>query len=268
MAAVSGRAGSSESESESEPGEGREDVSELEAHFELAARHVKRLVPTAPRDSLLHLYSRYKQAKFGQCNVPKPGFFDFEGRQKWEAWKEMGDISGRQAMQEYITAVKELDPEWNPKASVKDSDLNIRFGGPVVSCLYQEEMIREEEKTIFDHCRENNIDHVSKALISKNVDVNLKDEEGRALLHWACDRGHKDQVSMLLEQKAEINSQDDEGQTPLHYASACEFTEIVELLLDAGADPTIQDGEGCLPEEVTDCKDISQMLRQHTTSKG
>ncbi|XP_059840824.1 acyl-CoA-binding domain-containing protein 6 isoform X2 [Hypanus sabinus] len=88
----------------------------------------------------------------------------------------------------------------------KESGLKVRFGGPVVSSLYQEETIREEDKTIFDHCRENNIDHVLKAL-SNNVDVNLKDEEGRALLHWACDRGHKELVGMLLQQKAEINSQ-------------------------------------------------------------
>ncbi|XP_067893935.1 acyl-CoA-binding domain-containing protein 6 isoform X2 [Heterodontus francisci] len=197
MAAVSGRTS----------GSGSEDHPELEAEFECAAEHVQRLVHAAGRETLLYLYSRFKQVKFGKCNVPKPGFFDFEGKQKWEAWKAMGDMTAQQAMQEYVAAVKKLDPEWSPKDSVKESDQKLRFGGPVVSSLYQEEMIREEDKTIFDHCRENNIDHILKALVSKNVDVNLKDEEGRALLHWACDRGHKDLVDMLLQQKAEINSQ-------------------------------------------------------------
>ncbi|XP_048458096.1 acyl-CoA-binding domain-containing protein 6 isoform X3 [Rhincodon typus] len=220
------------------------------------------------RNKSVTRWSVVLQAKFGKCNIPKPGFFDFEGKQKWEAWKAVGDMTAQQAMQEYIAAVNKLDPEWNPQDSVKESDQKLRFGGPVVSSLYQEEMIRDEDKTIFDHCRENNIDHILKALVSKNVDVNLKDEEGRALLHWACDRGHKDLVGMLLQQKAEINSQDSEGQTALHYASACEFADIVELLLNSGADPTIQDGEGCLPEEVTDSKDISQMLRQYAASKG
>uniref|UniRef100_UPI00398EADB8 acyl-CoA-binding domain-containing protein 6 isoform X6 n=1 Tax=Pristiophorus japonicus TaxID=55135 RepID=UPI00398EADB8 len=227
MAAVSGRTcgDSSGSEEQAEPeaeafGPGLGPADEdrpgraLEDQFERAAQQLQRLAQGAGRDTLLYLYSRFKQD------------------------------------------------------SVKESDQKIRFGGPVVSSLYQEEMIREEDKTIFDHCRENNIDHVLKSLLSKNVDVNLKDEEGRALLHWACDRGHKDLVGMLLQQKAEINSQDSEGQTALHYASACEFADIVELLLNSGADPTIQDGEGCLPEEVTDSKDISQMLRQYATSKG
>uniref|UniRef100_UPI00398EF1B4 acyl-CoA-binding domain-containing protein 6 isoform X3 n=1 Tax=Pristiophorus japonicus TaxID=55135 RepID=UPI00398EF1B4 len=220
MAAVSGRTcgDSSGSEEQAEPeaeafGPGLGPADEdrpgraLEDQFERAAQQLQRLAQGAGRDTLLYLYSRFKQAKFGKCNVPKPGFFDFEGKQKWEAWKEMGDMTAQQAMQEYVAAVQKLDPEWNSKDSVKESDQKIRFGGPVVSSLYQEEMIREEDKTIFDHCRENNIDHVLKSLLSKNVDVNLKDEEGRALLHWACDRGHKDLVGMLLQQKAEINSQ-------------------------------------------------------------
>ncbi|XP_032883761.1 uncharacterized protein C1orf21 homolog isoform X1 [Amblyraja radiata] len=201
----------------------------------------------------------------GKCDLPKPSFFDFESRQKWKAWKEMGDKTEQQAMQEYIATVKEMDPEWNPQDSKEDC---VVFVGPVVSSLYQEENVREEDKTIFDHCIENNIDHVCKAIVSKNVDINQKDEEGRALLHWACDRGHKDLVKMLLEQKAEINIQDSEGQTALHYASACEFSDIVELLLNSGADPTIKDREGCLPEEVTDSKLISQMLQHHEAPKA
>ncbi|XP_016146012.1 acyl-CoA-binding domain-containing protein 6-like [Sinocyclocheilus grahami] len=142
------------------------------------------------------------------------------------------------------------------------------FGGPAVSSLYQEEKIREEDKNIFDYCRENNIEYVSEAISSKKMEVNTRDEEGRALLHWACDRGHKDLVSLLLQNNADINSQDDEGQTALHYASACEFAEIVELLLKAGADPSIKDQEGSLPEEVTESSAISSLLRQYTAPKG
>ncbi|KAL2301467.1 hypothetical protein Nmel_010853, partial [Mimus melanotis] len=82
------------------------------------------------------------------------------------------------------------------------------FGGPVISSLYQEEeIIREEDKNIFDYCRENNIDYVTKAIQSKKVDVNVTDEEGRALLHWACDRGHKELVSVLLQNAADVNIQ-------------------------------------------------------------
>ncbi|XP_034866453.1 acyl-CoA-binding domain-containing protein 6 isoform X3 [Mirounga leonina] len=204
--------------------------------FEKAAAHLQGLVQVASREQLLYLYARYKQVKVGNCNTPKPSFFDFEGKQKWEAWKALGDSSPNQAMQEYIAVVKKLDPGWNPQSpEKKGKEANTGFGGPVVSSLYHEEIIREEDKNIFDYCRENNIDHVTKVIKSKNVDVNMKDEE------------------------------DNEGQTALHYAAACEFLDIVELLLQSGADPALRDQDGCLPEEVTGCKAVSSVLQQHTT---
>ncbi|XP_040302425.1 acyl-CoA-binding domain-containing protein 6 isoform X5 [Herpailurus yagouaroundi] len=177
--------------------------------FEKAAAHLQGLVQVASREQLLYLYARYKQVKVGNCNTPKPSFFDFEGKQKWEAWKALGDSSPSQAMQEYIAVVKKLDPGWNPQLpEKKGKEANTGFGGPVVSSLYHEEIIREEDKNIFDYCRENNIDHITKVIKSKNMDVNMKDEEGRTLLHWACDRGHKELVTVLLQYRADINCQE------------------------------------------------------------
>ncbi|KAM6396740.1 acyl-CoA-binding domain-containing protein 6 isoform 2-T2 [Pluvialis apricaria] len=183
---------------------------DLAALFEQAAERLPALLSAASKEQLLYLYARYKQVKFGTCNTPKPSFFDFEGKQKWEAWKALGDISPHQAMQEYVATVKKLDPSWNPQTAEKrGKESKTAFGGPVVSSLYQEETIREEDKNIFDYCRENNIDYVTKAIQSKKVDVNVTDEEGRALLHWACDRGHKELVSVLLQHAADVNSQED-----------------------------------------------------------
>ncbi|XP_036890865.1 acyl-CoA-binding domain-containing protein 6 [Sturnira hondurensis] len=237
--------------------------------FEKAAAHLQGLIHVASREQLLYLYARYKQVKVGNCNTPKPSFFDFEGKQKWEAWKALGDSSPSQAMREYIAAVRKLDPGWTPQTpEKKGKEASTGFGGPVVSSLYHEEIIREEDKNIFDYCRENNIDHISTVIKSKHVDVNMKDEEGRALLHWACDRGHKELVTVLLQHRADVNSQDNEGQTALHYAAACEFLDIVELLLQSGADPTLRDQDGCLPEEVTGCKAVSLVLQQHAAGKA
>ncbi|XP_014072171.1 acyl-CoA-binding domain-containing protein 6 isoform X2 [Salmo salar] len=208
---------------------------ELEHEFEAAADRLRDLVQTASREQLLYLYARYKQVKVGKCNTAKPGFFDFEGQRKWTAWKQLEDMSAEQAMQEYVSCVTSLDPDSSQK---ERRDRRTGFGGPAVSSLYQEEMIREEDKNIFDYCRENNIEHITTAISSKKVDVNAKDEE------------------------------DDEGQTALHYASACEFADIVELLLQAGADPSMKDQEGSLPEEVTESSTISSLLRQYTAPKG
>lgn len=40
-------------------------------------------------------------------------------------------------------------------------------------CLY----LREEDKNIFDYCRENNIEYIRTAIGSHKLDVNGKDEE-------------------------------------------------------------------------------------------
>ncbi|KAM6079749.1 acyl-CoA-binding domain-containing protein 6 isoform 1-T1 [Theristicus caerulescens] len=204
-AAGSGGEASSGSEETGAAPPGRD----LAALFEQAAERLPALLPAASKEQLLYLYARYKQVKFGTCNTPKPSFFDFEGKQKWEAWKALGDTSPHQAMQEYVATVKKLDPSWNPQTTEKrGKESKTAFGGPVVSSLYQEETIREEDKNIFDYCRENNIDYVTKAIRSKKVDVNVTDEESRALLHWACDRGHKELVSVLLQHAADVNSQE------------------------------------------------------------
>ncbi|XP_047656118.1 acyl-CoA-binding domain-containing protein 6 isoform X2 [Tachysurus fulvidraco] len=192
-----------------ESGTGSEaEGTELEHEFQSAAQRVRELVQTASREELLYLYGRYKQATVGKCNTSKPGFFDFEGQRKWTAWKQLGDMSKEQAMQEYISSVQTLDPEgFKGSSERRRGERRTTFGGAAVSCLYQQETIREEDKNIFDYCRENNIEQVRTALSTHNVDVNTKDEEGRALLHWACDRGHKELVTFLLNNNANINSQ-------------------------------------------------------------
>lgn len=37
-----------------------------------------------------------------------------------EAWKALGGSSRSQAMQEYVAAVKSLDPGWNPQVRLND----------------------------------------------------------------------------------------------------------------------------------------------------
>ncbi|CAI9611739.1 unnamed protein product [Staurois parvus] len=189
--------------------EQRPEEDELSAHFEQAAKHAQNLAHVATTEQLLYLYARYKQVKVGKCTTSKPGFFDYEGKQKWDAWKSLGDYSRQQAMHDYIETIKKLDPDWTPK-SFEDpvEEHKASFGGRVVSCLYQvQETLRDEDKDIFDYCRENDISRISHALATGAIEVNVADDEGRGLLHWACDRGHTQLVSTLLFHNAHINMQ-------------------------------------------------------------
>jgi acyl-CoA-binding protein len=59
-------------------------------------------------DTLLKLYALYKQGAEGDVNQPQPGFFDFIGTAKHEAWSQLRGTSRDDAMARYIALVNEL----------------------------------------------------------------------------------------------------------------------------------------------------------------
>ena len=54
----------------------------------------------------LELYALYKQATKGDNDTDAPGFTDFFGRTKWDAWQELSGKSQDWAMEQYINKVK------------------------------------------------------------------------------------------------------------------------------------------------------------------
>lgn len=89
-------------------------MSSLEEKFAAAQIEVTRLPERPDKDTLLKLYSLYKQATVGDVNGTEPGWTDFVGRAKWEAWGKLKGKSQLQAMQEYINLTEVL------KASFED----------------------------------------------------------------------------------------------------------------------------------------------------
>jgi acyl-CoA-binding protein len=83
-------------------------MSDLKARFEQAARDVQGLSERPDNDTLLRLYALYKQGLEGDVSGPKPGFFDFVGTAKYEAWAKLKGMPQEQAMQQYIDLVKKL----------------------------------------------------------------------------------------------------------------------------------------------------------------
>lgn len=232
---------------------------EVEALFNKAASYLQTLASSLPQDKLLHFYARYKQATEGPCNIPKPGFFDFKGKQKWEAWKDVGDMSKNDAMKEYVSAMRETDPEWELKASTEKSGA-YSSSWVRVSTLQQQpdDFTKDEDKNPFDWVKENNVEKLKKLEHGKIME---KDENGMTLLHWAADRGHQEIAKYLLEQKLDVNARDSEGQTALHYAASCGHLEVIRVLLDHGGDPTIQDSDGLQPEECAEEADVKLFFK-------
>ena len=87
----------------------------------------------------------------------------------------------------------------------------------------------------FSAARNGDVEQVRQAL-EANIDVNSANSYGATALMYACDRGHKEVVELLLEKGADPNVKDNfYGFTPLFWANSKGKTEIVELLKSKGA---------------------------------
>jgi len=83
-------------------------MTSLQEQFEQAVLHSKELPAKPEPQTLLALYSLYKQATVGDVPDAKPGFTDIVARVKWESWDKIRGTSAPQAMQQYIDLVKNL----------------------------------------------------------------------------------------------------------------------------------------------------------------
>jgi acyl-CoA-binding protein len=83
-------------------------MADLQQQFEQAAKDVKALRERPDNDTMLRLYALYKQGSEGDVKGDKPGFFDFVGAAKYEAWEKLRGSSQDQARKKYVDLVKKL----------------------------------------------------------------------------------------------------------------------------------------------------------------
>lgn len=83
-------------------------MSDLKERFEQASVRVKELDERPDNDTLLKLYALYKQGSEGDVSGERPGFFDFVGVAKYEAWEKLRGMSSEEAMKRYIELVDSL----------------------------------------------------------------------------------------------------------------------------------------------------------------
>lgn len=83
-------------------------MTDLRREFDQAAGDVKRLRTRPDNDTLLRLYALYKQGSLGDIQAHPPGFFDFVGTAKHEAWAQLAGMPPEEAMRRYITLVRQL----------------------------------------------------------------------------------------------------------------------------------------------------------------
>ena len=83
-------------------------MSDLQSRFEQAAKDIHSLPERPDNDTLLRLYALYKQGSEGDASGPKPGFFDFVGTAKYEAWEKLAGVAPEDAMGKYVDLVRKL----------------------------------------------------------------------------------------------------------------------------------------------------------------
>lgn len=83
-------------------------MADLDADFQAAKQRVKALDERPDNDTLLRLYALYKQGSEGDVSGEKPGFFDFVGTAKYEAWAKLAGTPHDEAKQKYVALVDKL----------------------------------------------------------------------------------------------------------------------------------------------------------------
>jgi len=80
----------------------------LDIEFKNNVNNVKNINIKPNNETLLFLYSHYKQATIGNCNIAKPKIYDVKGTYKYDAWNKLNGMDTNTAKKLYINKIKEL----------------------------------------------------------------------------------------------------------------------------------------------------------------
>ncbi|RRS05100.1 acyl-CoA-binding protein [Aquabacterium soli] len=83
-------------------------MSDLKARFDQAMADSKQLSAKPDNNTLLQIYSLFKQGSVGDVQGERPGMMDFVGRAKYDAWAGLKGKSPEQAQQAYIDLIESL----------------------------------------------------------------------------------------------------------------------------------------------------------------
>jgi acyl-CoA-binding protein len=83
-------------------------MKKIQEQFGAAQADAQKLTERPDNETLLELYSFYKQATDGDVTGERPGAFDFKARAKYDAWEARKGMSQEVAMKAYIKLVNHL----------------------------------------------------------------------------------------------------------------------------------------------------------------
>ena len=108
---------------------------------------------------------------------------------------------------------------------------------------------------------------VLSCLIENGADVNLSTDNNRTPLMTACEYGHINTVTILIEHGANVYLQDRDGLSAVHYAvRGSQACEILSCLMENGADVDVKTFDNCTPLMIAaqrgDTKVVTFLIEQ------
>ena len=88
-------------------------LSELYEKYTSLVEEKQEMIIQMSDEDQLELYSYYKQAEIGDCNIKAPLFYEFKKKLKYDAWNNLKGMSKNDAKKHYIIKAKELLEEHN-----------------------------------------------------------------------------------------------------------------------------------------------------------
>ena len=105
----------------------------------------------------------------------------------------------------------------------------------------------DNNQTFLNACRNGQKSIVQIFLKKGGIDINKRDQEGNTALYYACQKGYRDIVALLLDNDADASCINNRSESPLHAAARSGNKEILGKLLQKGADINVTDNEGRTP---------------------
>ena len=94
----------------------------------------------------------------------------------------------------------------------------------------------DNNQTFLNACRNGQKSIVQIFLKKGGIDINKRDQEGNTALYYACQKGYRDIVALLLDNDADASCINNRSESPLHAAARSGNKEILGKLLQTMKD--------------------------------
>lgn len=113
-------------------------------------------------------------------------------------------------------------------------------------------VLNEVGSSLMHFAAHNGHELVLRELADAGADINVRDEpDGWTPLHCAIYNHSFGCVNALVSMGADVNAQDADGNNALHFAASYSIVPVADMILKVGADATARNKHGHVPADVT-----------------